>query len=118
MLFALYGIIILGIFLGGIGEFILERHEENMKKRLSNVRGRILQHFEKDDNKLPPVDRSLTKEIMDILLAEAPVILVIVVLGAPIAMLENWDLVEGCVTSLCRPQQRPDQLLSTGSFLW
>jgi Ion channel len=93
--FALYGIIILGIFLGVVGEFIIQRHEETMRKRLSNARIRILQNLGTDDTTIPPQQRSLMKLIMGILLAETPVLVGLVMLGAPIILLENWDMDKG-----------------------
>lgn len=93
--FALYGIIILGIFLGIVGEFILEIQEENVKKRLSNARLRILEQFGEDDTALPPEKRSLLKEVTAVLLAEGPVILLLVALGTPIVLVENWDFGKG-----------------------
>jgi hypothetical protein len=95
--FALYGIIILGIFLGVVGEYIIERNEENMKKRLSNARLRVLQQFGNDDTALPPVERSWTNKIMAIIWAETPVVLLLIILGTPIVILEDWDLDKGYV---------------------
>jgi hypothetical protein len=91
----LYGIIILGIFLGVVGESIIENHEETMKKRLSKARIRILQQLGTDDTTIPPQQRSLMKMILGIFLAETPVLFVLVVLGAPIILLEDWDMDKG-----------------------
>ena len=96
ILFALYGIVILGIFLGIVGEVILERHDENMKKRLSNARVKVMEQFGEDNNAQPPKERSFLRDILDICLAEAPIILLLVCLGAPVAYLEKgWDPIMG-----------------------
>ena len=93
--FAMYGIIILGIFLGIAGEFILKRNDENMKRRLANVRVKVMEQFGEDDSSITPEDRSLAKEFFAIMLAEAPVVLILAVLGAPIVYLEGWGVVKG-----------------------
>lgn len=101
MCFALYGIIILGIFLGVVGEYIIERNEANMKKRLSNARLRVLQQFGNDDTALPPEERSWTNKVMAIIWAETPVVLLLIILGTPIVILEDWDLDKGYVLVNC-----------------
>jgi hypothetical protein len=87
----------LGIFLGVVGEYIIERNEENMKKRLSNARLRVLQQFGNDDTALPPEERSWTNKVMAIIWAETPVVLLLIILGTPIVILEDWDLDKGYV---------------------
>ncbi len=92
---AIYGIIILGVFLGVVGEFILAKNDENMKKKLSNARVKIMEQFGEEDTALPPEQRSILKEIISIISAEAPIILLLAVLSAPIVYLEGWDVIMG-----------------------
>lgn len=93
--FAIYGIVILGIFLGLLGELIIKRHDENLKKRMKNIRIKILEQFGEDDTALPPEERSLFREVVTISLAEAPIVAILVVLGAPIVYLEGWEVIQG-----------------------
>ena len=96
MIFATYGIIILGIFLGILGEHILERHDENVKRRMAQARTKFMHQFEDDANATAAhPDKSFLEEVSLVLCAEAPVMLVLVVLGAPIVYLEGWDWVMG-----------------------
>jgi len=84
-----------------VGESIIENHEETMKKRLSKARIRILQQLGTDDTTISPQQRSLMKMILGIFLAETPVLFVLVVLGAPIILLEDWDMDKGYVVIRC-----------------
>lgn len=95
--FALYGIVILGIFLGIVGQFILEKNDENRKKRISNARVKVMEQFAPVDNALPPKEHHLFNDIWEICVGEAPIILVLILLGAPIVYLEGWDPVQGYV---------------------
>lgn len=92
---AIYGIIILGVFLGVVGEFILARNDESMKQRLSHARVKVMEQFVKDDTAPPTERKSLVQEITSIVVAEAPIILVLGILGAPIVYLEGWDAIMG-----------------------
>lgn len=93
--FALYGIIILGIFLGIVGEFIIERHEENVKRRTSKAQTMLMEKFADDEGSTTPEQRSFFQDLMYICIAEAPIILILVVLGTPIVYLEGWDAIMG-----------------------
>lgn len=84
-----------GIFLGLVGEFILERHDENLKKRMTNARKKVMEQFGEDDTSLPPDERSLFREVISICLAEAPIVGILIVLGAPIVYLEGWEIIQG-----------------------
>ena len=98
---AIYGIIILGIFLGVVGEFILARNDERIQQRLSNARVKVMEQFGKEDTASPPERKSLMREITSIVADEAPIILVLGILGAPIVYLEGWDVIMGYVTFGC-----------------
>ena len=89
--FALYGIVILGIFLGVLGDFILDQHEENMKARIENVRVKVMEQFGAENSSKPPEVRTVYKDAFDVVVAMTPLILVVVALGCPIGILEGWD---------------------------
>jgi len=95
MAFAIYGIVILGIFLGLVGEFILERQDENMQKRRENVRVKLMEQFSKDDSGEPPAKRSLWSTLWSIVVAEIPILLVLLVIAVPVVYTEGWDPVMG-----------------------
>lgn len=105
---AIYGIIILGIFLGVVGEFILAQNDKNRKERLSNAQVKVMEQFGKEDTSSPPKEKSLWQEIISIATAEAPIILILGLLGAPIVYLEGWDVTMGYVKIVYRIScQRP-----------
>jgi hypothetical protein len=93
--FAIYGIVILGIFLGIIGEWIIEKHEESREKRIANARVKIMEQFSEEDNALPPPERTFWGDTKDICISMAPIILVLVCMAAPIVYLEGWDYTMG-----------------------
>merc|ERR1712238_421782 len=53
MVFAFYGIVILGIFLGLVGDFILERYESRTKDKVSNAQLKVMEQFSAEDGALP-----------------------------------------------------------------
>ena len=97
MVLAFYGIVILGIFLGLVGDVILERYTRTKEDKMSNARLKVMEQFGEHDSALPPREKSFVRELGEVCWAEAPIILCLVALGAPIAYLEGWNVVMGCV---------------------
>jgi len=95
MVFAFYGIVILGIFLGLVGDFILERYESRTKDKVSNAQLKVMEQFSAEDSALPARERSFFGELWDVCRAEAPIILCLIAAGSPIAYIEGWDVVQG-----------------------
>jgi hypothetical protein len=93
--FAFYGIIVLGFFLGIVGEYIIDQNQENVEIRLANARKRILEQFSEDDNAVDPEARSYLGNVLAISIAMAPITLVLFVLAAPIIYIEGWDIIMG-----------------------
>jgi hypothetical protein len=93
--FALYGIVILGIFLGIIGEYIIDQNQESVEIRLANARKRILEQFSDEDNAVDLQERSFRADVLRISLAMAPMSLVLTVIAAPIVYIEGWDIMMG-----------------------
>lgn len=91
----MYGIVILGIFLGIVGEFILESNDDKMKKRIANARLKVMEQFGEDDTATPSEARTILSDVLAVVLAEAPVVLILAVLGAPIVYVEGWGAVKG-----------------------
>lgn len=95
MVLAFYGIVILGIFLGLVGDVILERYTRTKEDKMSNARLKVMEQFGEHDSALPPREKSFVRELGEVCWAEAPIILCLVALGAPIAYLEGWNVVMG-----------------------
>lgn len=95
--FALYGIIILGIFLGIVGSYIMEKHDETMNQRMKNARTKVLEQFEPQDTSLPPKKHFFFSDLVSISIAEAPIIVILAILAIPIVYIEHWDPIMGYV---------------------
>jgi hypothetical protein len=93
--FALYGINILGMFLGNIGEYVIEKQEESMQKRMKNSRLKVMEQFAEDDSALPPEERSYWKDLVGVCIKELPIFLVLIAIASPIVYIEGWDVVMG-----------------------
>ena len=92
---AIFGIVILGIFLGIFGSFIIERHEEAREMRLRGARAKIMNEFSLEVDEQGSKPKTLFEEIYGIVLSELPILLVLVVFAAPIVYVEGWDVVTG-----------------------
>ena len=94
-MFAIYGIVILGVFLGVIGEFIIEVQVENRARVIANARKRIMEQYSEENSALPPRQVTLLANAIRISLSMLPVILILVCIAAPIIYLEGWDVIMG-----------------------
>jgi hypothetical protein len=92
--FALYGIVILGVFLAIIGENILEAHDSALNRARERARRKVLNQFSEGNNEPDEEPRSFWKVALDITLAEAPMLSILVLLALPIAHLEDWTVVQ------------------------
>ena len=95
LIFALYGIIILGVFLGIIGEWIIEVQVASRAKVIANARKRIMEQYSERDTALPPRSVSLLADAIQICLSMLPVTLILICIAAPIIYLEGWDVIMG-----------------------
>jgi hypothetical protein len=97
---ALYGIIILGIFIGILGEAIVESRNKTMEAHSEKVFAGVTDALSKADT--PEVveelrektekEKSLPDEIFSILMLEAPLVSIIVVLALIIGHIEGWPV--------------------------
>lgn len=93
--FAFYGIVILGIFLSFLGEWIVQKSEDSKQRRLANARVKIFEQFSGQDHSAPPPDRTFLGDALDICLSLAPIVVVLAILASPIIYLEGWDIIQG-----------------------
>ena len=115
--FSLYGIIILGIFLGVVGDMVVESRRTKRKDALENARRKYLntfQHGTYQSGKHPPLqttpedsattisDSSYTSGLQDsfhtyfgILKEQFWAIVSLVIIAIPIIYIERWDAVKG-----------------------
>ena len=98
MALGLYGIVILGIFLSLVGDFVLERYEKRREAARRRRESWVLELFGERDCTEQEQERSFLGELGDVCRNEAPLILFVIALGAPIPYLEGWDVVMGCVS--------------------
>jgi hypothetical protein len=96
---ALYGIIILGIFIGILGEAIVDSHDKAMKKKRRELRAKVIDTLATDELPSDVLDDTMQEdeseiplriEILTILLLEAPIVMVVLVLALLIGHYEGW----------------------------
>jgi hypothetical protein len=92
---ALFGIVILGVFLGMLGEDILDGQREMVETRLKNARTKVMEQFSEADTATPPTTRTFLRDACDICTKELPVVLILCVLGSPVVYLEGWSTITG-----------------------
>ena len=122
MCLALYGITILGIFLGIYGGSLVEANEQSVKARQRKLKKDLVNRIEGNASRANAVaeeqameeekEPSLLKDIWDIVVLETPVILLVVVLGLIIGRNEGWSIVERYVVSCCKYKAFPRSLFS------
>jgi hypothetical protein len=94
---ALYGIIILGGFLGVVGEYIIEAYDIKFQRRLAHARKKIMEQFSEEVSSVDELQRENTffEDVRDITLAESPIIVIVLLLVIPIGWVEGWSPIEG-----------------------
>lgn len=103
--FAIYGITILGAFLGLAGQVIIERNNVAIELARKEVQASILKTFatsgNDDDSDEASThdtlneDKSLMKEIFDLLVSGIPVVALLLGLAITIARAESWNFMTG-----------------------
>lgn len=111
MAFAVYGIVILGIFLGIVGEKIMADQQDKKKSKIQAARRKYLQNFQQtesseDVNPDATVDESerivvgeKSKTILNtaiyIFNKQFVSVVVLTAIAIPVILLEQWDAVKG-----------------------
>lgn len=112
--FAIYGIIILGIFLGILGDMLVERKQQQQQDAVENARRHYLQTFQHgtyQSGNHPPM--ATTQEVLSseesafnsfkesfkvyfgICLSQIGVFVILIAIAIPIILIEEWDLIKG-----------------------
>jgi hypothetical protein len=97
---ALYGVVILGIFIGILGEAIVDSHNKAMQKQSEKLRAEVTGALLRED--IPEVvedlieeggtGKPLISEMFSIMMLEAPLVSVVVVLALIIGHVEGWSV--------------------------
>jgi hypothetical protein len=100
ILLALYGVVILGIFIGILGEVIVDSHNKAMQKQSEKLRVEVTSALSREA--IPEVaedlieevgkGKSLISEILSIMMLEAPLVSIVVVLALIIGHIEGWSV--------------------------
>ena len=103
MCLSIYGIVILGIFIGIVGEKLLEMHNKMIVDDESTVRQALMKSLssighgdgvlspQQPDRREPP---PLYSEIFSIVLLEAPIVFILFVIASVIGYFEGWSLLD------------------------
>ncbi len=101
IVYSLYGIIILGIFLGILGDMAVERQQKLKNEFTKNASSRYLNAIVSnpshvsDDDPTEDADQSFIYDILAILKRQWIGILILLVLAMPVFILEKWSLERG-----------------------
>lgn len=99
---ALYGIVILGIFLGVIGEMIIEYHNAAADERKERHRQKLMEKLRADGSSQDVVPnapehaqqpRTIWDVIWSILLLELPIVIVLLLVALWVGYMEGWSIV-------------------------
>ena len=104
MFLALYGITILGVFLGIYGGCLVEANEQSVKDRQRKFKKDIVNRIEENTpegatgngtgDEKEEAEPSMLRDVWDIVVLETPIIIVVVVLGQILGHFEGWDIIE------------------------
>lgn len=100
MFFALYGIIILGTFLGVLGDMAVERQKrlyQEIQKRTSNAYLDTMLTKDPDENVEESTEKasSLANDVYQIAKEQRFKFLLVLILAMPVIILEKWSVVRG-----------------------
>jgi hypothetical protein len=103
---ALYGIVILGIFLGVLGEYLVESHDRSLKAKQQKLKSNVVQSLATSSTAIPtqsaantsqenPTEQSKTltlwHDVWNVIVLEAPVVTVLCALSLLIGYCEGWS---------------------------
>lgn len=104
--YAIYGIVVLGIFLGILADMILERQQEKKDDRMAEARRKYLNKFEQRlEGEATFSEHGTTSWLSSnsdflrhtwiVLRRQALSIVILVLLAVPVIILEQWDVIKG-----------------------
>jgi potassium channel subfamily K, other eukaryote len=112
--FAMYGIAILGIFLGILGDMMVERHQKQQKGTMQIARQKYLQTFQHGmyqpgtHPRLVPTDEEGSSEesgcrqlkkgfktFFYVFLDQLWILLILIAVAVPVILIEEWSIVKG-----------------------
>lgn len=107
MFLTIYGVVILGIFLGVLGENLVEQRSEAVHEQRRKVGTQVLHSLKTDPSKIERPEevlsasvleqtreRSLWEDIRAIAVLEAPIVTVLVLIGLGVGYVEGWTILE------------------------
>lgn len=96
MFMSIYGIIILGIFLGVAGEWVVEMHNKATERRQEEMRGQVAakQLGRIDEEETVDTEPTLWEDIRSIVLLELPIMAVLVLVGLGVGYVEGWSFID------------------------
>ena len=86
---------ILGVFLGILGESLLEAHDNALDRARQRARRKVMNQFSEGSNEPDMEPKPFLRVTLEIIFAEAPMLAILVMLALPIAHLEGWSAIQG-----------------------
>jgi Ion channel len=112
MFLALYGIIILGILLGIIGDYLVEDHNQTVQEQRTKVGSHVV-HLLQEENRVPNPDQvlasaaaatttgaagdkepTLRDDVCTLVGKEAPILALLAVVGITVGWMEGWSVMD------------------------
>jgi len=102
---ALYGVVILGIFLGVAGEFVVDLHNEAIRVRHQKVSSAVVKVLATDEReeedqvfqdrtKEELREKSIWEDIFTVVLLEAPMFFLLLICSLGVGYLEGWSILD------------------------
>lgn len=107
---ALYGIVILGILLGMLGEYLIDQNAKASREKRDKVGTQLVQLLRDDNNSVgnmtddsgryfkspnvlgnPTRERSLWEDVWGLAVKEAPILTIVALVGMGVGYWEGWD---------------------------
>ena len=80
----------MGVFLGILGEWIIEKQERAKQERVEMARTKILHQFSEEDDAAPPKQFSFLNDCKNIVVSMVPIFSILICMAIPLAYLEGW----------------------------
>jgi Ion channel len=105
MCLAFYGIVILGILLGIIGESLVNLHSQSVQEQRNKAGAQVL-HYLKDENRVPSEaanslherhearERTLWEDVLSLAVSEAPILFFLGMVGIAVGLVEGWSIMD------------------------
>lgn len=103
---AFYGIVVSGIFLGVLGEYLVAKHSEALERRRRKVGTQVVQNLKNDMNVIQAEqinfsstnesarERTLWEDVWSVAVSETPILVFLLFVGLGVGYVEGWSTID------------------------